>query len=478
MRLSVADAIAVGPTNNFGEVTVISQLQIDAGVRTPRSGVLVRNLTGTGDYQPGDFNPERLILDDLLSDTPSLNVGDEFLEDPVGVLDQSFGAFKLLVTEDPGRVDNHLSRETAAPAGARELAVATFNVENLSALDCVNEPEKVAGLAGQIVNSLRSPDLIAIEEMQDDSGDEDDTPNGDDGTVAAGASWQCLIDAIVAAGGPLYDYRQIDPLDNVDGGVPGGNIRVGFLFHSERGLEFVDRPGGDATADTDVVATPNGKGAQLTISPGRVLDADLGGAKAFLDTRKSLAGEFRFRGETIFVVANHFSSKGDDRPLFSHFQPPFRLTEFESGSPEDGWRHAQAQAINDFVDEILAVDSDAHVIVLGDINDFDFSETVGVLTGELIAVAGGADADGSGPTAPGGDPVLGTLFDLLPADERYSYVFEGNSQVLDQILVSNSLLDLDPTYDVVHVNAEFWDQVSDHDPSVMKVAFQPRRGGD
>ena len=173
-------------------------------------------------------------------------------------------------------------------------------------------------------------------------------------------------------------------------------------------------------------------------------------------------------------MVNHFSSKGDDRPLFSHFQPPFRLTEFESGDPEDGWRHAQAQAVNDFVDEILAVDPDANVIVLGDINDFDFSETVGVLTGELVAVASAADADGSGPTAVSGPAVMGTLFDNLPENERYSYVFEGNSQVLDQILVSNSLLDLEPTYDVVHVNAEFWDQVSDHDPSVMKVSFQPR----
>jgi predicted extracellular nuclease len=473
MRLSVADAIAVGPTNRFGEVAVVSQLQETAGPFTPRGGLLVENLSGTGDYRTGDFNPERLLLDDALFDTPSLNVGDGFETDPVGVLDQSFGAFKLLVTEDPGRIDNGLQREVANPAGPQELAVATFNVENLSARDCVNDPDKVAGLASQIVTSLRSPDLIAIEEMQDNSGDEDDTPNGDDGTVASDASWQCLIDAVVAAGGPLYDYRQIDPLNNTDGGIPGGNIRVGFLFHSERGLEFVDRPGGDASTDTDVVLTPSGKGARLTISPGRVLDAELGGAEAFADTRKSLAGEFTFRGETIFVVANHFSSKGDDRPLYSWFQPPFRFTEFESGTPEDGWRHAQAQAVNDFVDEILAVDADAHVIVLGDINDFDFSETVGVLTGELVAVAGGADADGSGPTAPGGDPVMATLFDLLPAGERYSYVFEGNSQVLDQILVSNSLIDLDPTYDVVHVNSEFWDQVSDHDPSVMKVSFQP-----
>ncbi len=192
-----------------------------------------------------------------------------------------------------------------------------------------------------------------------------------------------------------------------------------------------------------------------------------------------MAGEFRWRGETLFVVVNHFSSKGDDRPLFGHYQPPYRLTEFESGDPEDGWRHAQAQAVNDFVDEVLAVDADANVIVLGDINDFDFSETVKILTGERVALDPGPmapDPDGSGQTGPGGQAVLATLFDLLPVNERYSYVFDGNSQVLDQILVSQSLLALDPAYDVVHVNAEFAAQASDHDPSVMRVSFQPRRG--
>jgi predicted extracellular nuclease len=475
MRLQVADAVAVGPTNGFGEIAVVSQLQADAGVRTPRGGIIVRKLAAAGDYQPGDFNPERLILDDVIANTPDVNAGDEFASDPIGVLDYGFGNFKLLVTSDPGRVDNGLVREATVPAGPHDLAVATFNVENLAAVDT---DEKVNELASQIVNNLRSPDLIAIEEMRDNNG------NTNDGVVAADLSWLRLIDAIVAAGGPLYDYRQIDPINNEDGGVPGGNIRVGFLFHSERGLEFVDRPGGDAATDTDVVATPNDKGARLTISPGRVLpDAGSPWASAFELTRKSLAGEFRWRGETIFVVANHFSSKGDDRPLFGHFQPPFRLTEFESTDAdgvEDGWRHAQAQVINDFVDEVLAVDDDAHVIVLGDINDFDFSETVEIMTGEREALDPGPfmpDADGSGQTAVTGDaPVLHTLFSLLPPAERYSYVFDGNSQVLDQILVSTSLWDLGTTYDVVHVNAEFYDQASDHDPSVMRVAFQPRPG--
>jgi predicted extracellular nuclease len=50
--------------------------------------------------------------------------------------------------------------------------------------------------------------------------------------------------------------------------------------------------------------------------------------------------------------------------------------------------------------------------------------------------------------------------------ERYSYVFEGNSQVLDHILLSAPLVSAGFGYDVVHVNTEFATQLSDHDPQV------------
>jgi predicted extracellular nuclease len=165
---------------------------------------------------------------------------------------------------------------------------------------------------------------------------------------------------------------------------------------------------------------------------------------AFQNSRKPLVGEFRFRGETLFIIANHFNSKGGDQPLFGRFQPPTRSSEIQ--------RHQQAQIVNDFVDSILALDPNANIIVLGDINDFQFSETLDILKGG----------------------VLNNLIDTLPIEEQYTYVFEGNSQALDHILVSDNLFRTPFLYDVVHVNAEFADQVSDHDPQV--VQFNPTRG--
>jgi predicted extracellular nuclease len=426
LRIDAGSAV-VGPTKSFGEITVLPNGGSWAtGLRTPRGGILLGGYT--------DPNPERVQVDDeILRDQitprppkamPDMDVGAVVTSPIVGPLDYSFANYKIQATTTPEFMASTIVRESATPPRDQELLVATFNVENLSV---VNPQAKFDELAGIIVHNLKSPDLIGIEEIQDDSGPEDD------GTVDASQTWAKLIAAIQAAGGPLYDYRQIDPVDNADGGVPGGNIRVGFLFRTDRGLSFIDRPGGDATTPTTVIAHPSGP--RLSFSPGRIDPND----PSYADTRKSLAGEFRFRGKKLFAVVVHFSSKGDDQPLFGRFQPPTRFSEVA--------RHGQAQVVADFVDDIRAIDPNAYVIVLGDINDFEFSDTVGILE------SGG----------------LTTFVDELPANERYSYVFEGNSQILDQILGSGPVLARLVEYDVVHVNSEFAVQASDHEPSVARI---------
>jgi hypothetical protein len=421
MRVQVNNAVVVGPRSSFGEIPVVGDASANAGIDTVRGGVVI---------SVDDFNPERIFLDDTILPTPVVNVADGFTTPAVGVMDYSFANFKLYVTEPLTRVDGGLQREATRAPTDHEIVVGTYNVENL---DPGDGPAAFARHAGLIVNNLKSPDLIAIEEVQDNDG------ATDSGTTSASLSWSMLVAAIQAAGGPAYQFRQIDPVNNEDGGQPGGNIRVGFLFRTDRGLEFIDRPGGDSTTATTIIDHPSGP--RLSFSPGRVEPQD----PAWEDTRKPLAGEFRMRGKKVFVIANHFSSKGGDEPLFGRFQPPTRSTEVA--------RHAQAQSVNDFVDQLLAVDPQANAIVLGDINDFEFSGTVDILEGG----------------------VLTTLMDTLPKPERYSYVFEGNSQVLDQILVSGNLLrGFRIDYDPVHVNSEFADQASDHDPQVARIDLRGR----
>jgi predicted extracellular nuclease len=421
MLLRVPDPVVVGPTNDFGEVWVLANDGAGAGIRTARQGIVVG---------PADFNPERIQLDDDIvgpGGTPAANVGDHFTSDAVGVLDYNFGNYEILLTSALTRVGGGLVREVTRPQLSTELTVASFNVENLSPVD---PPAKFARLAALIVDNLRSPNIVAVQEIQDNSGP------ADDGVTDATQTFQQLIAAIQAAGGPSYQFRQIDPVDGEDGGQPGGNIRVGLLFRTDGGLAFVDRPGATPTTANSVTGRNNK--VQLVYSPGRIDPQN----EAWKDSRKPLAAEFRFRGQTLFVIVDHFNSKGGDTPLFGRFQPTVRPSEVQ--------RHEQAQVVNDFVDQILGTFKNARIAVLGDLNDFEFSETLQTLEG------GGA---------------LVNLMDRLPKAERYSYVFEGNSQVLDQMLVSDQLDKRNTSYDVVHVNAEFSDQASDHDPSVARFVF-------
>ncbi|HEX7256388.1 MAG TPA: Ig-like domain-containing protein [Gaiellaceae bacterium] len=442
MILQVNNAAVVGATRSFGEITLLpDQGSWATGLRTPRGGILLGGYT--------DPNPERIIVDDeILRDLaplprpaksmPDMNVGDDLTSSVVGPLDYSFSNFKIQATTTPTFVSGGNVRETTDAPTHREIVFGTFNVENLAGTD---PQAKFDHLASLIVNNLQAPDVLGIEEVQDNDGVAGGTNSP---VVAADVSWGRLIAAITAAGGPTYDFRQIDPVAHQDGGAPGGNIRVGFLFRSDRGVKFVDRPGGSSTTDTTVVGRRNHP--ELSASPGRIGTQANDPGEAFFETRKSLAAEFDVRGMKVFAIVNHFSSKGDDQPLFGPAQPPIRFSEIA--------RHGQAQIVNDFVDAILAKDKNANIVVLGDINDFEFSETTSILEGG----------------------VLTSLMDLLPPEERYSYVFEGNSQTLDQILLSNrGLLQrfAHPEFDVVHLNSEFADaiQASDHEPSVVRMKF-------
>ncbi|MFE2237334.1 endonuclease/exonuclease/phosphatase family protein [Streptomyces sp. NPDC059442] len=357
---------------------------------------------------------------------PKANVGDVLAGTTEGPLDfNQFGGYTLTARTLGKVVDRGLEPETTDRQHKNELAVATYNVENLDPSD---PQEKFDALAAAVVDNLASPDIVALEEIQDDNGAKND------GTVSAEQTLKRFTDAIVAAGGPAYAWRSVDPENNKDGGEPGGNIRQVFLFNPER-VSFTDRAGGDATTATAVARGEKG-GAALTLSPGRIDPANT----AWEASRKPLAGEFTFRGRTVFVIANHFGSKGGDEGITSHHQPPVRSSEAK--------RLLQAQAVNAFVKDVLAVDKQADVLVLGDINDFEFSGTTKALT------------DG------------GALFPAvksLPCSERYSYVYQGNSQVLDQILTSPGVHHFE--YDSVHINAEFADQNSDHDPQVLR--FRP-----
>ena len=258
MRVQVNGAEVVGPRSANGEIPIIGDGGQNASTRTGRGGIVVKS---------GDFNPERIFLDDeiikhpsLLQTMPPAEVGDSIPNPIVGIMDYSGGNYKLQVNQAPVLKSVDLPTEMAPTVGRNQLAIATFNVDNLNYR---SSEDKFKKLANQIVNALRSPDILLLEEIQDDDGADDH------GEVDAEGTLKLLIIEIGLAGGPVYEYRQIDPENNLDGGQPGGNIRVAFLFREDRGLSFVNRGAASANTENSVYVNRDGF-AYLAYSPGRI----------------------------------------------------------------------------------------------------------------------------------------------------------------------------------------------------------------
>ncbi|QDZ13632.1 esterase-like activity of phytase family protein [Humibacter ginsenosidimutans] len=419
MRVEVDNARVVGPSDSYGEQYITTKPNQNTSYR---GGTLL-----TGENQTPSGRLEVVPAD---GSNPNVTVGDVFSGATVGPIDYSlYGGYLLAATQLGTVKAGGLKPVVAKKAAADQLSVATYNVENLAPSDSA---DKYSRLAQGVVTNLASPDVVALEEVQDNDG------ATDSGTVAADQTLAKLTAAIKAAGGPLYDWREIDPVNDQDGGQPGGNIRVAFLFDPTR-VAFVDRGGSNVDRSTTATAVTKVKGQpQLTLSPGRIDPT----SDAWQSSRKPLVGEFLFRGQDVFVIGNHFDAKLGDQNADGRYQYPQQSSAVQ--------RQQQATEVHDFVASLLKVDKKAKVIVAGDLNDYQFSPALATLTG-----------------AASGRPILTDLITTLPKNQQYTYDYDGISEVLDHILVTSGVGK--PSYQVVHVNAEFANQVSDHDPQEVAI---------
>ena len=78
-------------------------------------------------------------------------------------------------------------------------------------------------VANHIAMYLNTPDIMFVQEIQDDSGPTDD------GVLSANLTLTTLVNAIQRESGTLYSFIDIAPVNNQDGGQPGGNIRQAYL---------------------------------------------------------------------------------------------------------------------------------------------------------------------------------------------------------------------------------------------------------
>ncbi|MDP5275921.1 chitobiase/beta-hexosaminidase C-terminal domain-containing protein [Chengkuizengella axinellae] len=413
MRVVINDASVIAPPK-YDEIPVVLEGFVDAN-RTPNGGILITE---------DDLNPERIMV--KVSNEPNVKVGDRFDGTITGIFSYDYSNFKLLAIDQlPQVVDGGAERAvTTIQPTEDKLTVASYNVENFS---LESGQEKIDTIAESMITNLNTPDIIGLVEVQDNDGPTDS------GVTDASESYKALIEAIEAHGGPTYEFTEIAPVDKTDGGQPGGNIRVGYIYNPER-VSLVEKEAGDAT--TAVGYDEDG----LTFNPGRIDPTN----EAFESSRKSLAAEFEFNGERVIVIANHFNSKRGDGAPFGSDQPVVLGSE-----PQ---RLEMAAVINGFIQDVLSVNPEANIVVLGDMNDFEFSNPLDVLKGNELV----------------------NMIDELPAEERYTYNYQGNSQVLDHILVSENLVDF-TVADIVNMNADFTEEhgrTSDHDPVMIQIDFQ------
>jgi predicted extracellular nuclease len=389
-----AGATFVAPRNSFGDYVVVPP---DADlVRTRQGGVLI------DPHAPERWLPGFRMLD--YAAAPTVNVGAQLLEPVVGPLNVRVASYQIAtagpVRVSPAKVE---VRPTSLRGEGSRVTVLTLNGFNLDPHKedpaQVNDPgrdvdDDVAegrflALGQAIVRDAACPAIVALQEIQDNDGAELSD------TVRAERTYAGLIAAVQRAGGPTYAWVDIPPQAGADGGQPGGNIRNAFLYDPGR-VQLVE-------------GTLQRVGSQ---SP------------AFEGSRKPLAARFRLvegQGE-LELINVHLASKRHQNGLFAPEEPGF--------DPRLAVRVQQAEVIGAHLAQLRAQEMDYYVT--GDFNDFEFSQTLRVLTGDHSA----------------------NLVDRVPEPLRFDYNHRGLSQALMHgVVAKRQMAGRTVEYEILHANA-------------------------
>ena len=314
----------VGPTNPFGETPVRADYGASASATT-RGGIVLR---------ADDANPERFLIDDDLSRRCRCRCRRHLRRRHVGVAGLQLRQLHAPADAAAGRASRRPARRRPREPQRADAAGGRRPSTSRTSRRPTRRPSST-GWPAVIVHNLAAPDIIALEEIQDNTG------ATDDGIVAADRRSPSSSTAITAAGGPTYECRADRP-----GQRPGR--RPARRQHPRR--SSCSAPTAGSRSSTGRAARrrrdrrhPAAAGTAAADLHPRA--ASTRRTRRWTTSRKPLAGEFLFRRADVFVIANHFNSKGGDEPLFGRFQPPVRSR---------SQRHQQATIVHDFVDQILA----------------------------------------------------------------------------------------------------------------------------
>ncbi|KAG6903122.1 hypothetical protein C0995_004669 [Termitomyces sp. Mi166 len=431
--VTIPSPVAIGFPNSFGEFWVHGAWNVTG--KNSRGGL---SITIGPDGKP-DANPEAVIIGEPLDGTksPSVALGST-LEDITGIVYYQFGFFYVLPTTAPvvtGTASGS-AQPTEIESDSNSISFGDYNVENMAPTSA-----HLPTVANHIAAYLKTPDIVFLQEIQDNSGPTDD------GTVIGNLTLTNLVNAIARVNSVEYNFLEIAPTDDTDGGEPGGNIRQAYLYRPEKLSLVPGAPAGTALDKVQVIVSDNKP--TLNFNPGRIDPRNA----AWDASRKPLVAEWQTsNGQTLFTINVHLTSKGGSSSNWGDARPPVNL-------PADvRMTQISLVAVNrapqSFAQSILDVDNKANILVGGDFNEYiQTREVFKPLTDVLTEADEAAD---------------------VPEVERYTYVFDQNSEALDHVFVSDALVQCGVEIEHVHVNnwaSSLSQRVSDHDPSVGRISL-------
>jgi predicted extracellular nuclease len=423
---------------------------------------------------------------------------------PAGGLNYTYSKYRIEVTEQPALsegVDPAANNPPVALDRNFEYSIVDYNLENLydyrdnpfSGCDfagdtgCSNAgtpyispvsppydyvpaddavyQARLNDIALQIINDLHSPDILMVQEIENQdictvSGNALDcgTTDNADGKPD---DLQELALKIAANGGPAYDAAFDRDSSDLRGIVPA------FMYRTDR-VELASPVGDPILGGSPAIPGYTAVPYDSDVSNPKTLNAVYTGTGAcetnWVFPRAPDIGLFRIYDTSVgsdnfrdvYVINNHFKSGPDT--CVAH-------------------RTEQAKYNAAIVAFLQAAKPDARIIVGGDLNVYPRPDD------PFTPIGQPSSSDQLGALY---DPSLGLknvwefLLDQNPAS-AYSYVYVGMAQTLDQMFVSQSVLDDLEQVHSTHINSDFPadypDDVargtSDHDPQLIGLNLVP-----
>ena len=414
MRMHADTLVSVAPTNEFGETFTV----LDGVARPMREPGIEISFTVPPDPTSGvvdcciprwDQNPERIMVDSdgLAGSTVFSVTSNVTISGVTGPLDFSFSNYKVLPETTPTRSANMSAVPVPTPA-AGEFTVAGYNIENFN-----NNATQRKKAALAIRDVLHLPDVIGTIEIFELSG------------------LQALAAEVEAISGVHYEARLVE----ANGAGGDADQDVGFLVKTPRvqidSVEQIEKAGCDGEPENcnTYINPVTNQPDLLNDRPPLLLRATIDAAS--LNPRQ------------VIIIVNHTRSFIDIE-LVGGAGPRVRAK-----------RKAQGEFLADLLQQLQTNNPGVPVLSIGDYNAYQFSDG---FTDPIATIKGSPTADDQIVVDESPDlvnPNFINLTDTLPADQRYSFIFEGTPQAIDHMLLNTVAASLVTRYHIARNNIDF-----------------------